>query len=92
MKKRLYLFVTPDGLTYSSPDLIEPDVDNYQVLGYGEGLTEEEAFKDFLANNRWLENTKFKEVIGLEIKQRIHEGKAFCLKQASIECSERIEN
>jgi len=79
MKKRLFMFVTPDGITYSSPELTEPDVENYQVLGYGEGCNAEEAFSDFLCKNEWLRNTKFVEAIGIEIKQKIHEGTFFCL-------------
>ena len=79
MKKRLFMFVTADGVTCSSPELAEPDVENYQVLGYGEGSNENEAFNDFLAKNRWLINTKFVEAIGIEIKQKIHEGTFFCL-------------
>lgn len=80
MKKKLFLFITPDGITYSSPELNEPDVDNYQILGYGEGFNENEAFKDFKSQHPWLKDTKFEEAICIEIKQKIHEGKTFCLK------------
>ncbi|NPV84078.1 MAG: hypothetical protein HPY46_10920 [Candidatus Aminicenantes bacterium] len=80
MNKRLFLFITPDGVTYSSPDRKEPDVDNFQVLGYGEGQNEEEAFNDFRSQATWLNDTKFEEVISVEIKHRIYEGKHFNLK------------
>jgi hypothetical protein len=80
MKKKLFLFVTPDGVTYSSAELYEPDVDNFQVLGCGEGLNEDEAFKDFLAENEWVLEKGFEEAICVEIKHRIYKGKVFSLK------------
>lgn len=81
MKKKLFLFVTSDGLTYSSADLTEPDVDNFQVLGYGEGQNEEEAFNDFRGRAAWLNTTKFEQVISVEIKHKIFEGTHFYLKE-----------
>lgn len=81
MKKRLFLFVTPEGVTYSSAELSQPDVDNFQVLGYGEGQNEEEAFNDFRGRAAWLNTTKFDEVISVEIKHRIFEGTHFYLKE-----------
>jgi hypothetical protein len=80
MKKKLFLFVTFDGVTFSSDELDEPDVDNLQVLGYGEGLDEDEAFKDFLAQNQWVLEKRFEEAICVEIKNRIYKGKVFSLK------------
>ena len=80
MGKRLFLFLTPDGVTFSSLKFEEPDVDNFQVLGYGEGSNEEEAFDDFKSKNPWLEDTEFDEAISVEIKHKIHEGKSFSLK------------
>jgi hypothetical protein len=44
-RKRKFLFLTLEGITYSSPEKIEPDVDNLQVLGYAEGKSKEEAFE-----------------------------------------------
>lgn len=80
MKKKLFLFVTFDGVTFSSDELDEPDVDNLQVLGYGEGLDEDEAFKDFLAQNQWVLDKRFEEAICVEIKNRIYKRKVFSLK------------
>ena len=80
MKKKLFLFVTFDGVTFSSDELDEPDVDNLQVLGYGEGLDEDAAFKDFLAQNQWVLEKRFEEAICVEIKNRIYKGKVFSLK------------
>ena len=80
MRKRLFMFVTPDGFTYSSPHVLSPDVDNFQVLGFREGKDEEEAFGDFLQSNGWVLDTHFNEAISIEVKHRIHEGKVFYLK------------
>jgi len=75
MKKKLFLFVTFDGVTFSSDELDEPDVDNLQVLGYGEGLDEDKAFKDFLAQNQWVLEKRFAEAICVEIKTGFTRGK-----------------
>jgi len=83
MRKRLFMFVTPDGVTYSSPNEIYPDVENLQVLGFGEGLNEEEAFEDFIKKNKWVLETQFNEVICIEVKSRIYQGKRFYLNNES---------
>ncbi len=80
MSEKLFLFLTQEGVTYSSSSKIYPDVDNFQVLGYGKGVTEEEAFDDFIKNNQWLLETDFNEVISIEIKSKISQGKVFYLK------------
>jgi len=79
MKKKFFIFLTPDGITYSSYEEIYPDVDNFQVLGWAEGSTEEEAFEEFINTNKWVLNMNFKNVICIEIKSMIHEGKMFLI-------------
>ncbi|NJE43198.1 hypothetical protein [Thermococcus sp. GR6] len=83
MRKRLFIFITPDGATYSSPNEIYPDMENFQVLGFGEGLNEEEAFENFIKNNKWVLETQFNEVISIEVKSRIYQGKRFYLNNRS---------
>ncbi|NJF25063.1 hypothetical protein [Thermococcus sp. Bubb.Bath] len=80
MKKRLFMFVTSDGLTYSSADEIGPDTDNFQVLGFGDGIDEGGAFRDFIKNNKRVLDTHFREVTSVEVKHRIYEGKLFYIK------------
>lgn len=84
MKSKLFLFVTPDGVTYSSSSKLEPDVDNYQVLCYGRGETEEEAFEDFKKQNEWVYFTDFEKAICIEVKTEIYDGKVFDLKNTRI--------
>ncbi len=79
MSSRLFLFITPDGVTYSSEERTSPDVDNFQVLGWAEGENEEEAFRSFIRSNKWIFDTDFEEVICIEIKTKIHKGKRFIL-------------
>jgi len=80
MKKRLFLFITPDGLTFSCPDLEYPDVENLQVVGWEGGITEEDAFENFLRNNSWILNTCFNKIICLEVKNEVHKAKEFFIK------------
>jgi len=82
MKKRLFLFLTPDGFTYSSSRKTYPDVDNFQILGHGEGVNEDEAFKSFIRENKWILDTDFKEIICIEVKSKISQGKSFVLKKS----------
>lgn len=81
MKNRFFLFLTSDGVTYSSCEELYPDVDNLQVLGWAEGSTMEEAFERFLKANRWILDTNFKNVICVETKTKIHEGKRFLIRK-----------
>lgn len=45
-----------------------PEVENCQVLGWGKGSTPEDAFGDFKQESDWLEELRFNEVIGAELK------------------------
>lgn len=60
MKKRLFLFVTPDGVTYSSSSEIYPDVDNFQVLGYGKEILKKMRLRISLnkTSGFWVQNLK----------------------------------
>ncbi|MFA5993883.1 MAG: hypothetical protein WC823_02875 [Parcubacteria group bacterium] len=66
---RHFIFYTTEGFTFqpgSEEDL--PEVENCQVLGWGSGGTDKEAFDDFKRESPWLENLRFNEVIGVELK------------------------
>lgn len=78
--KKIFLFLTPDGVTYSSPKRLYPDVDNLQVLGYGEGDDEEDALKNCIQNNKWVFDTDFDAVFCVEIKGKISPRKRYFLK------------
>lgn len=63
-----FVFITTEGFTYQ-PDSqsSEPDIENCQVLGYGDGKNPQEAFKNLIENNEYLTATTFDEIICLEL-------------------------
>ncbi|AEF96217.1 hypothetical protein [Methanotorris igneus] len=81
MNKRKFLFLTFEGFTYSQKESIAPDVENIQVIGYSEGKDEYEAFNNFVLRNSWILDTGFNEIICIEVKQAISEGKRFYLEE-----------
>ncbi len=72
---RKFMFISPDGLTFSRENLVEPDVDNFQVVGYERGFDHDDAFIRFIRKNPWLKYTGFKEIICIEVKEFPSEGK-----------------
>jgi len=59
-----YVFVTTEGFTYQlDSEAIEPDIENLQVIGFGEGLNPDEALADMLETHQWIQNTTFSEVL-----------------------------
>ena len=67
MKK--YIFITAEGITYQ-PDTesVMPDIENLQVVGFGRGESPEEAARNMLDQNGYLKETRFNEIIGIELK------------------------
>lgn len=51
-----YIFYTDEGLTIA-PN--EDYVENLQILGFEEGISEEDAFENLLKNNNWINEMKF---------------------------------
>jgi hypothetical protein len=63
-----YIFITFEGFTFqpnSESDI--PDIENMQVIGFSEGKDKKEAFKNLLANQQYLKDTTFNEIIALEL-------------------------
>lgn len=64
-----FIFITSEGYTYqpnsTSP---EPDIDNMQVIGFGEGPSATAAFMAFIHENPYIAETSFNEIIAVEIK------------------------
>ena len=69
MKK--FIFISTEGITYQ-PDSVspEPDIENMQVMGFGEGDTPQDAFSNFLGLHEYLLKTTFDEIIAVELKNR----------------------
>jgi len=67
MKK--FIFITSEGFTFQpNNEDYEPDIENMQVVGFGEGDTVDNAIKFMLKENSYLRKTSFNKIIGIEIK------------------------
>ena len=78
MKK--FIFITSEGFTYQPDSLSsEPDIENLQVLGFGEGKTAYDAATNMMSEYPYLIETNFDDVIAIEIKDE--EETALSLKE-----------
>ncbi len=59
-----FIFVTQEGETRTPTG---ENIENLQVLGFGKGADVKDALKDFVENNKYLDNTGFSDVIGIEL-------------------------
>ncbi|HHT9133878.1 MAG TPA: hypothetical protein ACFYD2_03155 [Candidatus Avalokitesvara rifleensis] len=68
---KTYIFITEEGLTYQpNSESTEPDIENCQVIGFAEGNSPEEAFDNLIAENGYLLETNFDEIICFELKHK----------------------
>jgi hypothetical protein len=51
-----YIFYTDQGLTIAPNG---EEVENFQIIGFEEGISEAEAFENLLKNNNWINEMKF---------------------------------
>ena len=64
-----YIFITTEGFTYQpNSESPEPDIENCQVIGFAKGKNLDEAFDNLIAENEYLLERNFDEVIGYELK------------------------
>ncbi len=67
MKK--FIFITSEGFTFQpGSEDYEPDIENMQVIGFGEGNTVDDAVENMVYKNLYLKDTKFNKVISIEVK------------------------
>ena len=65
-----FIFVTNEGYTYQpNSESQEPDIENSQVMGYGDGIDAQAAFKNLLKENEYIKDTSFNEIIAFELKK-----------------------
>ncbi len=63
-----YIFITDEGFTFQpGSEDCEPDIENMQVIGFGEGSNAKEAFTNLINTNPYLKETSFNKVAGIEI-------------------------
>jgi hypothetical protein len=75
-----YIFLSTEGSTFQpNSESIEPDINNLQVIGFGEGNTPREALKELVKENRFLIDTNFDEVSAILLANDRRE--YFSLKQ-----------
>lgn len=66
-----YIFITAEGFTYQpNSESHEPDIENCQVIGFAEGNSPEEAFKNLTEENHYLLETNFDEILCIELRHR----------------------
>ncbi|MDD2268291.1 MAG: hypothetical protein PHY15_01925 [Eubacteriales bacterium] len=56
--KTTYLFYTDEGYTISPND---KDVENFQILGFEEGVDKEDALRNLHKSNTWIRESGFKD-------------------------------
>ncbi len=63
-----YIFISTEGFTHQ-PETTgsEPDIDNMQVIGFGQGDTAKDALRQLLELNEYLVNTSFDEIIAIQL-------------------------
>ncbi len=61
---RKFIFITPEGETKTPTG---EDIENLQVLGFGEGIDVNDAFNNFMRENYYIRTTNFNEVTGIEL-------------------------
>lgn len=67
-----FIFITFEGATFqpnSESDI--NDIENMQVIGFEKGFTVSEAFENLKQNQKYLKNTNFDEIIGIELKSKL---------------------
>ena len=63
-----YVFITTEGSTYQpNSDCSVPDIENMQVIGFGQGDTAQSAFRKLLKMDEYLVNTNFNEIIAIQL-------------------------
>ncbi|KKP67444.1 MAG: hypothetical protein UR66_C0014G0004 [Candidatus Moranbacteria bacterium GW2011_GWE1_35_17] len=68
---RYFIFYTTEGFTFQPGSKEElPEIENCQILGWGNGKDAKEAFENFKKENVWLEKFRFDAVVGVELKNQ----------------------
>ena len=69
-----YIFLTFEGNTFQpDSESIEPDIENFQVIGISEGDNSEMAFENMIKDNSYLLETTFDEIFSYELSPNFKE-------------------
>ena len=73
-----YIFLSIEGVTFQpDSELIEPDIENIQVIGFAEGKHSKEAFQKLVEENSYLLKTTFDEIFSYELSKDYVKTKVF---------------
>ncbi len=74
----IYIFLTKEGYTFQpNSEMIEPDIENLQVIGFTEGENPESAFDNLLHQSPYLKDTSFNEVFSYKLDKYYQEDKKY---------------
>jgi hypothetical protein len=63
-----YIFITTEGSTFQpNSDSYEPDIENMQVIGFGQGDSAQNALEKLTKQNEYLVDTTFDEIIAIKL-------------------------
>ncbi|MFH1638882.1 MAG: hypothetical protein ABIB93_01010 [Chloroflexota bacterium] len=69
-----YIFITHEGYSFQPlSESLEPDIENMQVIGFGQGNDAQDALEDMLKRNEFLAETSFDEVVALKLQDSTSE-------------------
>ncbi len=72
-----YIFITKEGSTFQpNSQSPEADIDNCQVIGFGEGIDENDAFHNCIEENEYLLDSTFNEIICIRLKHKNYYGES----------------
>ena len=67
---KVYIFYTSDGFTEDNQN---KPTENCQILGWSKGKTTQEAFKNLVKNNKYLEKMSFNEIMCQKLdNEKVH--------------------
>lgn len=63
-----YIFITAEGSTYQpNSENPEPDIENVQVIGFGQGNKSREALRKFIEENDYITDTSFDDIYAIRL-------------------------
>jgi len=77
-KRKKFIFLTNEGFTFSEHSHRgEPDVENTQVVGFGEGNNPDEALDNLISENPHILEISFDEIFCLELAENAEKNKKY---------------
>ena len=77
-KRKKFIFLTNEDFTFSEHfQGVEPDVENTQVVGFGEGNNPNEALNNLISENPHILEIPFNEIFCLELAENAEKKKKY---------------